>query len=103
MSFDETDNYDILYKLYNFKKIMADEPVIEPVIEVDETSIEYRVLNHMKDMVGLRNGTHGQIDVMFSLYNEYFKRREMSRCTTCVSNVYRRMIILYKELKNKQL
>lgn len=55
------------------------------------------ILELMSELKGKVRGTPEEIKIMFSLYNNFYKRNESPGCSQCVGNVYQKLLNIYKK------
>lgn len=93
-----------LHKLYYSSK-KKDETIEEIVEEIKEEIVPLnlqRILDFVPTIKGKSKGTPEEIELMFNLYNNYYKRNERPNCQICIGNVYQKLINVYNKFKKNK-
>lgn len=108
VKFDPQIKWKDLQKLYKEEKIQHkgddfglyhEDHQPDPPKELSvREALEKDIVVFMKSIEGKTNGTRGEIDRMFQLYNQYFNRVDSPGCSACVGRVFKKMKNLYKTL-----
>lgn len=108
------DLYEIVYpeydeKLYEKGDIYFDEekkiftyrliPKEKPIEAKTREQVLQSILEFMPSIMNKSQGTHNEVNKMMKLYNMYFQTQEKATCAQCVSNVFNRLVKLYKKYK----
>jgi len=60
----------------------------DQIPKTERELLRVEIIELMAQLKGRTNGTRGEIDKMFRLYNKYFKRVDNPNCGSCVARVY---------------
>lgn len=71
---------------------------VKPELTIRERLV-IEIVSFMASIKGKTKGTPQEINKMFELYNNYYKRSESPGCSICIGNVHAKMMDIYKKYK----